>query len=58
MTTGPRDAPLRFATFLAPNMAPVYRFLAARIGERLRRPVELVIGRSFDQFEAGEADLG
>jgi phosphonate transport system substrate-binding protein len=58
MTTGPRDAPLRFATFLAPNMAPVYRFLAARIGQRLGRPVELVVGRSFDQFEAGEADLG
>jgi phosphonate transport system substrate-binding protein len=58
MTTDPRDAPLRFATFLAPNMAPVYRFLAERIGERLGRPVELVVGRSFDEFEAGEADLG
>jgi phosphonate transport system substrate-binding protein len=58
MTTGPRDAPLRFATFLAPNMAPVYRFLADRIGHRLGRPVELVVGRSFDQFEAGAADLG
>jgi phosphonate transport system substrate-binding protein len=58
MTTGPRDAPLRFATFLAPNMAPVYRFLAARIGQRLGRPVEVVVGSSFDQFEAGEADLG
>jgi hypothetical protein len=58
MTTGPRDAPLRFATFLAPNMAPVYRFLADRIGQRLSRPVELVVGRSFDQFEAGAADLG
>jgi phosphonate transport system substrate-binding protein len=51
-------APLRFATFLAPNMAPVYRFLADRIGQRLGRPVELVVGRSFDQFERGEADLG
>ena len=51
-------APLRFATFLAPNMAPVYRFLAARIGQRLGRPVELVVGRSFDEFERGEADLG
>jgi len=58
MTAGPRDAPLRFATFLAPNMTPVYRFLADRIGDRLGRPVELVVGRSFDQFEAGEADLG
>ena len=51
-------APLRFATFLAPNMAPVYRFLADRIGQRLHRRVELVVGSSFDQFEQGEADLG
>ena len=28
-------APLRFATFLAPNMLPVYRFLADRIGRQL-----------------------
>ena len=51
-------APLRFATFLAPNMAPVYRFLADRIGRRLGCRVELVVGRSFDQFQAGEVDLG
>ena len=50
--------PLRFVTFLAPNMAPVYRFLADRIGQRLGRPFELVVGRSFDQFEQGEVDLG
>jgi phosphonate transport system substrate-binding protein len=58
MTSRHRGAPLRFATFLAPNMVPVYRFLADRIGQRLGRQVELVVGRSFDQFEAGEADLG
>jgi phosphonate transport system substrate-binding protein len=51
-------APLRFATFLAPNMGPVYRLLADRIGRRLHRRVELVVGRSFDQFQAGAADLG
>jgi phosphonate transport system substrate-binding protein len=51
-------APLRFATFLAPNMLPVYRFLADRISRRLGQRVELVVGRSFDQFERGEADLG
>jgi phosphonate transport system substrate-binding protein len=51
-------APLRFATFLAPNMLPVYRFLADRIADRLGRPVELVVGRSFDEFERGKADLG
>jgi hypothetical protein len=43
--------PLRLVTFLAPNMLAVYRFLADRIGDRLRRPVALVAGRSFDQFE-------
>jgi phosphonate transport system substrate-binding protein len=58
MTAGQGDGPVRFATFLAPNMLSVYRFLAERIGERLACPVELVVGTSFDQFEAGEADLG
>jgi phosphonate transport system substrate-binding protein len=58
MTAHHEGAPLRFATFLAPNMLPVYRFLADRIGDRLGRPVELVVGRSFDQFELGQADLG
>jgi ABC-type phosphate/phosphonate transport system substrate-binding protein len=51
-------APLRFASFLAPNLLPVYRVLAERIGGRLGRPVEVVVGTSFDQFERGEADLG
>jgi phosphonate transport system substrate-binding protein len=58
MTESGHRAPLPFATFLAPNMLPVYRFLADRIGRRLHRRVELVVGRSFDQFEAGAADLG
>ena len=58
MTAGRSGAPLRFATFLAPNMVPVYRFLADRIANRLGRPVELVVGSSFDQFERGEVDLG
>jgi phosphonate transport system substrate-binding protein len=58
MTTARGDGPLRFATFLAPNLLPVYRFLAERIGERLGRPVELVVGSSFDQFGRGEVDLG
>ena len=34
--------PLRLVTFLAPDMLAVYRFLADRIGDRLRRPVALV----------------
>jgi phosphate/phosphite/phosphonate ABC transporter binding protein len=58
MTEDGHRAPLRFATFLAPNMLPVYRFLADRVGRRLHCRVELVVGRSFDDFERGEADLG
>ena len=58
MTGTQGKSPLRFATFLAPNMLPVYRCLAERISDRLGRPVELVVGTSFDQFERGEADVG
>ena len=58
MSTRLRDAPLRFATFLAPNMLSVYRLLADRIADRLGRPVELIVGTSFHQFERGEVDLG
>jgi phosphonate transport system substrate-binding protein len=58
MTARRRGGPLRFATFLAPNMLPVYRFLAERIAARLGGPVELIDGTTFDQFERGAADLG
>jgi len=58
MTVRRGGTPLRFATFLAPNMLPVYRFLADRIGRGLGHQVELVVGRSFDQFDHGEADFG
>jgi hypothetical protein len=56
--TAETDGPLRFATFLGPNMLPVYRFLADQITHRLGCPVQLVVGRSFDQFEHGQADFG
>ena len=58
MTADRSGAPLRFATFLAPNMLPVYRFLADQIAHRLGCPVQLVVGSSFDQFDQGEADFG
>jgi hypothetical protein len=58
MTADRSGAPLRFATFLAPNMLPVYRFLADQIAHQLSRPVQLVVGSSFDQFERGQVDLG
>jgi phosphonate transport system substrate-binding protein len=50
--------PIQFATFLAPNMLPVYQFIAEYVGQRLGCPVELAIGESFDTFARGEADVG
>jgi phosphonate transport system substrate-binding protein len=50
--------PIRFATFLAPNMFQVYQFIAASVGERLGLRTELFTGTTFDQFEAGQADVG
>ncbi len=50
--------PLRLATFLAPNMLPVYQFIAAYLGQKLGCPTGLSVGVSFDQFGAGQFDLG
>ena len=52
------NAKLRIATFLAPNMLPVYEFLADAIGRELGSSAELVLGASFDQFGNGEIDAG
>lgn len=49
---------LRFATFLAPNMFPVYQFITDYMGEKLDCPTELIVGSSFDQFATGQADVG
>src|SRR5215210_1749342 len=49
---------VRFASFLAPNMFGVYRFVADYVGEKLGRQAELTVGRSFDEFAGGEADIG
>jgi ABC-type phosphate/phosphonate transport system substrate-binding protein len=43
---------LRFATFLAPRIRPLYELVADELG------AELVDGDSFDQFERGELDGG
>src|SRR5437016_11857011 len=34
---------LRFATFLAPNIFPVYQYVTDHVGRKLGRPVELVV---------------
>ena len=50
--------PLRFVSFLAPNMLGVYRFVADYVGEKLGLQTELTVGYSFGQFATGEADVG
>jgi len=50
--------PLRFATFLAPSMFPVYQAIVDYVGQAVGATTELVIGESFDVFAAGEADAG
>lgn len=57
MTSHPRP-PLRFATFLAPNMLPVYERIVAHIGQRIAFPTTLTVGTSFAAFERGELDAG
>jgi len=52
------NAKLRVATFLAPNMLPIYEFLADAFGRELGTGAELVVGASFDQFANGEIDAG
>ena len=52
------SAKLRVATFLAPNMLPVYEFVVEALGRELGSGGELVVGSSFDQFGNGEIDAG
>jgi phosphonate transport system substrate-binding protein len=49
---------LRWASFLAPNMAPVYEFIAAFVDDRLGYETSFSIGRSFAEFESGATDIG
>ena len=56
--SGGKGETLRFATYLAPNMRPVYQFIADYVGEKLGRDTSLVVGTSFEQFADGEVDLG
>lgn len=48
---------IRFATYLAPNMLPVYRAIVAYVGARLGIPTTLHVETSFDAFERDEVDV-
>jgi phosphonate transport system substrate-binding protein len=47
---------LRFATFLAPNMLPVYAFIARYVQARLGVPTELIVGSSYERLSE-QADV-
>jgi phosphonate transport system substrate-binding protein len=47
---------LRFATFLAPNLFPVYEFITRYVGDRLGVPTELRVGSCYDGL-AGQAEV-
>lgn len=53
-----RAKPIYFATYLAPNMLPVYHSIVEYVGARLGRPTTLSIGTSFAEFERGDVDVG
>lgn len=48
--------PLRFATCLAPNVKPMYQFVADEVGRRLGMPTELVECDDYARFDAAEDD--
>lgn len=52
------NKPLRFVTYLAPNVFSVYQFVADYIAEKLDQPTVISVGTSFDQFELDQADVG
>jgi ABC-type phosphate/phosphonate transport system substrate-binding protein len=53
--TGP---PLRWASFLAPNMAPVHQFVAGFVSRRLGYAATFSAGRSVAEFESRAVDIG
>src|SRR5919109_3608116 len=48
---------LTFATYLAPNVRPVYEAVAESVGRALGCAVELTEGRGYERLEAGQEDV-
>lgn len=51
--------PIRLVTYLAPNMHPVYQFIAGYLGRHLNHPTKLITGQyaTFAEIHNGTADL-
>ncbi|MGH2684285.1 MAG: phosphate/phosphite/phosphonate ABC transporter substrate-binding protein [Actinomycetota bacterium] len=48
---------LRFGTYLAPNVMPVYEAVTAAVGRRLGIPTELVVETSYESCERDENEV-
>jgi phosphonate transport system substrate-binding protein len=48
---------LRFASFLAPNIAPCYAGVAEAVGRRLGEPTELRAGGEYEELRDGRTDV-
>jgi hypothetical protein len=44
---------LRFATFLAPNVLPVYETVTEQVGRRLGLATDLIVETSYEACERG-----
>jgi len=49
---------LRFVTYLAPNMRPVYEFIAHAVAQRLGVETELFVGEAYEELVDGRAQAG
>jgi phosphonate transport system substrate-binding protein len=49
---------IRFASYLSPNIYVTYEHITRYIGEKVGRPTTLTVGRSFEEFAAGQVDVG
>ncbi|MFV2045729.1 MAG: PhnD/SsuA/transferrin family substrate-binding protein [Anaerolineales bacterium] len=52
------DGPLRFVTFLAPSIKPMYQFIADYVGEELGVATELSVGEDYSRALDGSMDVG
>ncbi len=52
-----RRNPLRFVTFLAPNLYPFYEFIARHAGRRLGLPTDLAVGSSYAELSSRAVDI-
>ncbi len=52
------DGPLRFVSFLAPSIKPMYQFIADYVGEQLGIATELSVGEDYSRATDGSMDVG